>query len=396
MRRTASGEILNRCARPGTSYVSESDACNARRPDMAEGERRLRGSQYPGFALSEPVHLRKAGVFVVKEVSKSKSCGPVDDEDDDLCASLCLTTSLSRRQSGRCFQSGLDLGDCTASDESFLDLGRTRESYVCVEYETRMGPVRGTVLCEHEQQSSENLLDRLVLMTLAGKSRRTREMAAVDELGAWKEYCKNRILSENTRITELHTTILCHAIFLHLPAHEPIRRAQEHSDYPASYSSGSKIVAMSINDIILLIIAVILPPLPVAIKRGACSGALWLNLLLFILAYIPGVIHAWYIILKHPEVVQCNHQADLERNPITGTFPGQVYQPVPDSDAAAIVAHRHITSGNMGGVYGHVQSGDSKGQTASYGTVEGSSSRPPAYSITPDNAPQHVVDAKRT
>ncbi|KAK6464807.1 hypothetical protein DFJ63DRAFT_284220 [Scheffersomyces coipomensis] len=49
-------------------------------------------------------------------------------------------------------------------------------------------------------------------------------------------------------------------------------------------------------DIIEIIIAVILPPLGVFFKVG-CSGAFFLNIILTILGYIPGIIHALYIIL---------------------------------------------------------------------------------------------------
>ncbi|KAM9940343.1 hypothetical protein OXX80_000172 [Metschnikowia pulcherrima] len=49
-------------------------------------------------------------------------------------------------------------------------------------------------------------------------------------------------------------------------------------------------------DIIKIIVAVILPPLGVFLEVG-CSGAFFLNIILTILGYIPGIIHALYIIL---------------------------------------------------------------------------------------------------
>lgn len=60
---------------------------------------------------------------------------------------------------------------------------------------------------------------------------------------------------------------------------------------------------MGAGDVLLILMAVILPPLPVAIKRGFCSGAFLLNVFLFLLGVVPGMIHAWYIVLKHPEHV---------------------------------------------------------------------------------------------
>lgn len=50
-------------------------------------------------------------------------------------------------------------------------------------------------------------------------------------------------------------------------------------------------------DIVRLIFAIILPPVGVFLQVGL-SGAFWLNILLTLLGYIPGIIHAVYIILK--------------------------------------------------------------------------------------------------
>ncbi|CAC9893748.1 unnamed protein product, partial [Aureobasidium pullulans] len=48
------------------------------------------------------------------------------------------------------------------------------------------------------------------------------------------------------------------------------------------------------SDIIKIIIAIILPPLGVFLERG-CGADLLINLLLTILGYIPGIIHALYV-----------------------------------------------------------------------------------------------------
>ncbi|GAM82162.1 hypothetical protein ANO11243_001410 [Dothideomycetidae sp. 11243] len=52
------------------------------------------------------------------------------------------------------------------------------------------------------------------------------------------------------------------------------------------------------SDIIKIIFAIILPPLGVFLERG-CGADLLINILLTLLAYIPGIIHALYIILKY-------------------------------------------------------------------------------------------------
>lgn len=49
-------------------------------------------------------------------------------------------------------------------------------------------------------------------------------------------------------------------------------------------------------NLIDILIAVFLPPLGVFLKCG-CGGALFLNIILTILGYIPGIIHAVYIIM---------------------------------------------------------------------------------------------------
>lgn len=49
-------------------------------------------------------------------------------------------------------------------------------------------------------------------------------------------------------------------------------------------------------DIIRLICAVFLPPLGVALKEGLAAH-FWINLVLTLLGYFPGVIHAFWVIL---------------------------------------------------------------------------------------------------
>ena len=55
-----------------------------------------------------------------------------------------------------------------------------------------------------------------------------------------------------------------------------------------------------ISDLLLVVLSIFLPPLPVWIRRGVCSADSWINILLCILGYFPGLIHSWYIIAKYP------------------------------------------------------------------------------------------------
>lgn len=51
------------------------------------------------------------------------------------------------------------------------------------------------------------------------------------------------------------------------------------------------------GDILRIIIAIILPPLGVALEVGL-SKHFWINLILTLLGYLPGIIHAIWIILR--------------------------------------------------------------------------------------------------
>ncbi|KAI9294952.1 UPF0057-domain-containing protein [Neoconidiobolus thromboides FSU 785] len=57
-------------------------------------------------------------------------------------------------------------------------------------------------------------------------------------------------------------------------------------------------INLSDRDAILIIVSFFLPPVGVFIKRGLRAD-FWINLGLTLLGYIPGMIHAWYIIIEH-------------------------------------------------------------------------------------------------
>lgn len=50
-------------------------------------------------------------------------------------------------------------------------------------------------------------------------------------------------------------------------------------------------------DILRVICAIFLPPLGVFLQVGL-GGHFWLNILLTLLGYFPGVLHALYVILR--------------------------------------------------------------------------------------------------
>ncbi len=53
-------------------------------------------------------------------------------------------------------------------------------------------------------------------------------------------------------------------------------------------------------DVIRILLAILLPPLGVFLQVGF-GLHFWLNILLTMLGYVPGIIHAIYIILTRPQ-----------------------------------------------------------------------------------------------
>lgn len=73
-------------------------------------------------------------------------------------------------------------------------------------------------------------------------------------------------------------------------------------------------------DFFLVLLAIIFPPLPVWIKTGLCSSDSFINILLCILGFIPGLIHSWYIIAKYPIDVVYEYDEDVERQGLRHHF----------------------------------------------------------------------------
>ncbi|KAI8578102.1 hypothetical protein K450DRAFT_249044 [Umbelopsis ramanniana AG] len=52
-----------------------------------------------------------------------------------------------------------------------------------------------------------------------------------------------------------------------------------------------------VGDCCLIVIILLLPPLGVFLMRG-CGPDFWINVILTILGYIPGHVHAFYVLVK--------------------------------------------------------------------------------------------------
>jgi uncharacterized membrane protein YqaE (UPF0057 family) len=55
---------------------------------------------------------------------------------------------------------------------------------------------------------------------------------------------------------------------------------------------------VTVSDIFKVLFAFLLPPLGVFLEVGF-KGHFWLNILLTLLGYLPGIIHALYVIFRH-------------------------------------------------------------------------------------------------
>ena len=58
-------------------------------------------------------------------------------------------------------------------------------------------------------------------------------------------------------------------------------------------------MALTSGDIIKFIVAFFLPPLAVYMEKKDCDKDVLINLILSLLFWVPGILHAFYIILKY-------------------------------------------------------------------------------------------------
>ncbi len=56
------------------------------------------------------------------------------------------------------------------------------------------------------------------------------------------------------------------------------------------------------DDLLKLIISIFLPPLGVACEVGIQNIHFWINIVLTLLGYFPGLIHAIYVIMAKPQL----------------------------------------------------------------------------------------------
>lgn len=64
------------------------------------------------------------------------------------------------------------------------------------------------------------------------------------------------------------------------------------------------------TDVLLILLSIFFPFLSVGLRRGFCTADFVINIALCCLGYVPGMIHAWYIIAKYPSGSSRNLSAE--------------------------------------------------------------------------------------
>lgn len=68
------------------------------------------------------------------------------------------------------------------------------------------------------------------------------------------------------------------------------------------------------SDVLLIILSLFVPPIAVAIRRGLFSADFVINVALCILGFVPGLIHAFYLLAKYPR--RSSEPASGEQEPL--------------------------------------------------------------------------------
>ena len=86
--------------------------------------------------------------------------------------------------------------------------------------------------------------------------------------------------------------------FLHLSRKEKRERIHEAKSVLKNFKAEKKAGnAPSTNQVLLIVLAIILPPLAVYLHEGVINNKFWLDLLLTLLFFLPGIIYALIVVL---------------------------------------------------------------------------------------------------
>jgi uncharacterized membrane protein YqaE (UPF0057 family) len=82
------------------------------------------------------------------------------------------------------------------------------------------------------------------------------------------------------------------------------------------------------SDIVLILLAIFLPPIAVFLRRG-CGAQLLINIVLWLFGHIPGAIHALYIVLHDEGRRVSRSQAPYPQQTNSQAMYGTPAQPAP-------------------------------------------------------------------
>ncbi|KAF2645640.1 hypothetical protein P280DRAFT_388984 [Massarina eburnea CBS 473.64] len=99
------------------------------------------------------------------------------------------------------------------------------------------------------------------------------------------------------------------------------------------------------TDCFLMLLSVLFPPIGVWVKRGICSADSLINIALSCLGFLPGLLHAWYIILHNPDPYEYEGVQDRERSGDGSVTYYYVSRPAPQHPAGS----GQTTYGTVGG-----------------------------------------------
>lgn len=84
-----------------------------------------------------------------------------------------------------------------------------------------------------------------------------------------------------------------------------------------------------------MLLSVLFPPVGVWVKKGLCSADSLINLALCCLGFLPGLLHAWYVILQNPDPYDAYHQVPDDRERGTGPNGRTTYYVITHEQPAA-------------------------------------------------------------
>jgi uncharacterized membrane protein YqaE (UPF0057 family) len=112
------------------------------------------------------------------------------------------------------------------------------------------------------------------------------------------------VASDSTTLPIMNDAVVDDALreFKSLSRVERKARLKEVKKTVREYKAARKAAAAdaaepSTNTLLLAILAILLPPLAVALHEGHINGKFWLSLLLTLLFWLPGVIYALIVVL---------------------------------------------------------------------------------------------------